>query len=369
MNVLELCLSTALGGLELYFHRCTVELASRNQAVLSVRSPRSRLLELARSEGAPVATLSRSRSVFPLIAAIRLARLIETRRIDIVHSHLSDDLPLCALAKRLCRRHFKLIFTRQMWLSHRKKDPYHRWLYSAIDRFIVITDQLKQSALDLLPLAPDRIVRLYYGVDGPPARDDRFLGEFLSISSPGDFTIGVFSRIEFQKGQHLAIEALNALRLKGIPAKLYIAGTVMDDSYQRTLLTRINELHLEAHVVFKGFVGKPTAAMLGMDVIVLPSRGETFGLTLVEAMRCGIPVVGANAGGVLEIIDDRRTGLLFDWDRPDQLAGQLEYLYANPAARNEIAAQGKRKADHEFASGLHFGKLEQLFSDLHKESA
>jgi glycosyltransferase involved in cell wall biosynthesis len=364
MNILELCVAPALGGLELYFHRCCVELQKKGHTIVSVRLPGSRLEALGKKDGIPTRSMMRGNKFFPWRHSRQLARIIAEHRIDVVHAHHKDDLPLVALTKSTSKRPFQLAFTRQMPLTHRKKDPYHRWLYTKIDLFITITELLKRDALEKLPLPADRVQRLYYGVPSPPSKSEAFLKQFLTLSQPGDFNIGVFSRLEFQKGQHLVIEALKKLIVKEIPAKLYIVGDVMSAEYNETLLTQVKTLGLEDRVVFKGFLPQPTLAMMGMDVLVLPSRNEAFGLVVIEAMRCGITVMGVNAGGVPEIIDHNQTGLLFEWDNTDQLAGQLEHLFKDPAFKNDLALHGKEKADKEFNSDLHFQQLENLFSGL-----
>lgn len=293
-----------------------------------------------------------------------LAGLISKHKIDIVHAHHKDNLPLVALAKSLCDRRFKLVFTRQMPMKHEKKDPYHRWIYRQINLFITITELLKRDAIEKLPIRAEQITRLYYGVKPPPPRDEAFLKGFLNLSQPGDFNIGVFSRLEFQKGQHLVIDAAALLARKGIPVKLYIVGDVMYADYKESLEEQVRRLSLEDRVVFKGFIPKPALAMIGMDVLLLPSRNEAFGLVLIEAMRCGVTVMGVNAGGVPEIIDHEKTGLLFEWNEPQKLADQLLYLYENPEVRREIAQRGKEKADREFDSEVHFQRLETLLAGL-----
>jgi glycosyltransferase involved in cell wall biosynthesis len=364
MNILELCVAPALGGLELYFHRCCVEFQKRGHTVVSVRLPGSRLEALGKAAGIPTRSMMRGNKFFPWRHARQLARIISEYRIDVVHAHHKDDLPLAVLTKSMSKRPFQLVFTRQMPLKHKKIDPYHRWLYTRIDLFITITELLKRDALEKLPLATDRVQRLYYGVPSPPPKDEAFLKQFLTISQPGDFNIGVFSRLEFQKGQHLVIDALKKLADREIPARLYIIGDVMSAVYDESLLSQVTSQGLADHVVFKGFLPQPTLAMMGMDVLVLPSRNEAFGLVIIEAMRCGIAVMGVNAGGVPEIIDHNQTGLLFEWGNSDQLASQLEHLFRDSAFKNGLAQRGKEKADKEFNSETHFQQLEKLFSGL-----
>src|SRR5258706_2304497 len=366
MNILELCLAPALGGLELYFHRCCVELQKKGHTIVSVRLPGSRLEALGKNDGIPTRSMMRGNKFFPWRRARQLALIIAEHRVEVVHAHHKDDLPLVALTKSISKRPFQLVFTRQMPLKHKKKDPYHRWLYTRIDLFITITELLKRDALEKLPLSADRIRRLYYGVPSPPPKSEAFLKEFLTLSQPGSFNIGVFSRLEFQKGQHQVIEALKKLTEKKIPARLYIVGDVMAADYHESLISQVKRLALEDSVAFKGFLPQPTLGMMGMDVIILPSRNEAFGLVVIEAMRCGIAVMGVNAGGVPEIIDHNQTGLLFEWGNTNQLAGQLEHLFSDPAFKNGLAKRGKEKADKEFNSEMHFRQLEKLFSGLKK---
>jgi len=256
-----------------------------------------------------------------------------------------------------------LIFTRQMPMAQSKRDPYHAWIYKKIDLYITITERLRQDAIRYIPLPPSRIQRLYYGVSAPPARSERD-PDFLSISQPGDFNIGVFSRLEFQKGQHLVIEAVRILRDRKIPARLYIAGDVMYEDYKASLVEQVQSSGLREHVVFKGFLSKPAPAMMCLDALVLPSRNEAFGLVLVEAMRSAVAVLGVNGGGVPEIIDDGVTGMLFEWDKPEQLADKLEQLFRDPALRRRLAEEGKQKADQQFDDKLHFDQLESLFRSV-----
>jgi glycosyltransferase involved in cell wall biosynthesis len=80
------------------------------------------------------------------------------------------------------------------------------------------------------------------------------------------------------------------------------------------------------------------------DVLVLTTHVETFGLVLVEAMMLGIPVIGSNAGGVLEIIDHEKTGLLFKTKDAHSLAEAIERMVRDPELRQQLAAAGREKA-------------------------
>ena len=80
------------------------------------------------------------------------------------------------------------------------------------------------------------------------------------------------------------------------------------------------------------------------DVFLFPSTTETFGLVALEAMACGVPVIAANTGGVLDIIRDGENGLLFNPERPAEIGALLRRLQQQPALRERLAEQGLQHA-------------------------
>ena len=126
------------------------------------------------------------------------------------------------------------------------------------------------------------------------------------------------------------------------------------------LLAEIENSKLGSHIQFTGFVTQPARKMACFDLLVLTTYCETFGLVLVEAMRAGVAVIGTNAGGVPEIIEHEKTGLLIPAGNSDALADALSRLYDDVGLRQELALSGKRRADIKFNDEMHFNKLENL---------
>jgi glycosyltransferase involved in cell wall biosynthesis len=95
-------------------------------------------------------------------------------------------------------------------------------------------------------------------------------------------------------------------------------------------------------VTFLGWKGRAQVAELlhGCEVFVLPSRSEPFGIVLLEAMACKKPIIATTVGGIPEIIEDGKTGILVEPDNPDALAKALIALLRNPALRRTIARNG-----------------------------
>ena len=94
------------------------------------------------------------------------------------------------------------------------------------------------------------------------------------------------------------------------------------------------------------------------DVSVLATRKETFGLVLIEAQCLGIPVIGTDAGGVPEIIDDGENGLMVTPEDPEALADAIYRLYGDSRLRRDIATAGKRTMADRFSLETHIVSLE-----------
>jgi glycosyltransferase involved in cell wall biosynthesis len=367
MNILELCLSPSLGGLELYAFRSSLAL-SGNHHVISVIVADGKLAgRYAEHPELEVRHFHYSRSYLPLLNARRLAALIDAHDIDVLHMHWGNDLALAALAKTLSAKKPRLVYTRQMLITRMKDDSYHRFLYRRMDRMLTITRALERSAQHFIPDAAMRITTLYYGVKSPSSFLDT---ETIAMQRANlgfdtdDFVAGLFGRLEHGKGQHLLIEALATAKNDGIDMKALLVGHEMTPGYTGALQRLADELGVGDSIRFSGFVPDPQALMQLCDCVVLATFEETFGLVLPEAMRAGVAVVGSNAGGVPEIIEHEQTGLLFESRDARSLYAQLARLYTQPELKQRLAAHGKRRADEDFNDHKHFDELERHFTSL-----
>ena len=362
MNILELCLSPGLGGLELYAFRAAQAL-SEHHNVRVVINTNSKLKEHFKKHSSITPEhLDYSRSYLPIANAWRLAKIIDNNQIDVVHMHWGNDLAAIALAKKISRCKPALVYTRQMQITRSKDDIYHRFLYREMNLMLTITKQLEQDAKQYINTYAKNITTLYYGVNAP----DQFIDSETKIRlradsgfSENDFIIGLIGRLEHGKGQHLLIKAISLANKNNINMKALIAGHEMTSGYRDTLKQLAASSGVASNIVFMDFVDNPQRVMQLCDCILLASEEETFGLVLPEAMRAGVAVIGSNKGGVPEIIDHKRTGLLFESFDVNSLKSALTMLYLDPQLKQELATNGKQKADEIFNTEYHFSMLEQ----------
>lgn len=365
LKILELCLSSGYGGLELYVNKVTNYFSSNeNYDVMAVLKQDSFLDQKLNATSVKKRYLNNVSRHFPIVAAFKLAKLLENNKINILHVHWGNDLFLAVLAKAFCKRSVKLIYMRQMALTRHKKDIYHKFLYKNVDAYQVITKALYNDAIKFLPLEEEKIHLLYYGVPKENFCDscDIYMGEKgVDLNS---FKVAIFGRVEEGKGQHLVIQAVRNIYKNKNNISLSIIGHVMDQTYFEKLENLANIKNTERFIHFNGFHENPTSIMSCFDVVVLATRCETFGLVLPEAMRAGTAVIGSNCGGVPEIIINGKTGLLFESGDINGLENAIYKLVSDKEYYLRLAKNGKDYADNLFSEEQHYENLNKIIESL-----
>jgi glycosyltransferase involved in cell wall biosynthesis len=364
MKIIELCLSPDLGGLELYMYRCCEALSRMNVEVIPVIRTDGRIKNYIDRLDLRPYPLKTSFRKLPLLAAQRLARIIDEKQVDAVHIHWGRDLPLAALTKALSKTKPRLVYTRQMMLTRAKDDIYHRFMYRQMDLMLTITRQLEQAARSRLPgECQNRVRTLYHGVNEPTklaGQERNTLRSGLGVTDSNAVLIGLFGRIEPFKAQHLLIEAINHASNRELPIHLLIVGHAMNQDYLNDLKSMVKDNALTERVRFMDFVDNPNALMQACDVIALTTIEETFGLVLIEAMRAGVAVLGSDAGGVPEIIQHEVNGLLFEPGNEQSLAEQVHRYVSDYELRERMASAGKEHAKKIFNADMHYKELKHI---------
>ena len=352
MNIMELCLSPDLGGLELYVYRSAMKL-SETDHVHVVLNQYGKLAERLQNKNITVSYLNKGFKLFPLLSALKLARIIDQYDIDTIHMHWARDLSVASLAKYFSKKQPRLVYTRQMQITRSKNDVYHRFLYKQVDTFITITKVLATLARSFLSEQDkDKVVPLYYGVQPPEkilSADEKIKLRKQAGFNEADFIVALFGRIEEYKGQHVVIDALAKLKQQGHDVKGLIVGHAMDNTYLNRIQSSVKNNALDNNIRFMDFVENPQDWMQACDVVVLATKEETFGLVLAEAMQAGVAVIGTNSGGVPEIID------------VDSLCGYILEL-KDDNKRLSFAKAGQVKAKRLFDVESHYTELRKLLA-------
>jgi len=365
-KILELCMSPDLGGLELYFLRLS-EYLQKEGEVFAIVNEKGKLVERVKNTQLPYKGYKRAKGLSTFLLAKKIARLVDEEQIDLIHIHWSKDILLAVLVKLLSKHPLKLVQTRHMRITRFKDDFYHRFIYKNVDAIIGVTKQVKEQLEKFIPsdIAP-KIETIYIGAAEVSLLGEQKREELRQEYGLDDaFTLGIVGRIEEAKGQKVLIDGLSILEKQSFKdIKLLIVGHTMDEAYLKSLQEYVKSLGLESSVIFTGFSSEVQNLMQICDLIVLATENETFGLVLIEAMQAGIAVLGSDKGGPLEIIEDGKSGLLFESLNSVDLAQKITTLYKSPQMREEMALLGQQRAKDLFDDTKQFEEVKKMLDDL-----
>lgn len=248
---------------------------------------------------------------------LAVSEVLKERKIDLIHCHYSYPAGVVA---RLVKKRYRIpyVITEHTKISTTFRSVFHKklslWAMRGAFRVIAVSNSLKREILDTGIKNTDVVPNV---ID-----TGRFSQASLSSST---FTIGFLGNLKNNnKGLDLLIEACAGLKFD---FRLKIGGEgKLIGMYRES----VNNMDIDDKAVFTGNVN-PTeidAFYSGINLFVLPSRYETFGVVLVEAMSCGIPVIAAKCGGPEDIVTPL-TGLLVNNEDADQIREAIEYIYYN----------------------------------------
>ena len=184
------------------------------------------------------------------------------------------------------------------------------------------------------------------------------------MSIPTDIpVIGAVSRLRHEKGIDLLIDAFNQILKEGTAAHLLIVGSGPDGE---KLKEKVQEYDLNSYVTIYGEADWETAMRLMalLDIVVVPSRFEGFGLTAAEAMAAGKPLVASAVFGLKEVVIHEKTGLLFPPENTGLLATNLHRLCADSELRNKLGNEGRLRAESVFGMELFSKKISALYNSF-----
>lgn len=167
-----------------------------------------------------------------------------------------------------------------------------------------------------------------------------------ATAESSEFTVGIIGRLAPWKGQDVFLRGFSQAFPNGDARALVVGGALFgEDEFERQLRELIEELGLRDRVTMTGHVHDVAPFLSQMDLVVHASViPEPFGQVVVEAMMAGKPVIASAAGGPLEIVTDGTDGVLVAPGSPDALSAAMRSLAADPAERERLARNAKRRA-------------------------
>lgn len=371
LSIAFLCTSPGWGGLEMYVPRTGQALAARGHRVLAVVRPGGRVEEACRQAG--LATQGLPTGWLAALGIPRLAGILREHRPELLHVQWSRDLGK-AVAASLVSPGARLLYTEHMGGRRPKRDPYHRWLYAHVARVFSISAETRRRNLECLPLPPERIQLLYQGVDaarwdpGTVGPDTEARRRELGLPAARRL-VGIVGRISRMKGHPLLLEAFARVAGAHPEVDLVIAGDGTgrhggEPDLAAALAARAAAPDLAGRVHFVGYTPRTPELVAALEVAVVPSENEAFGLTAIEAMALAKPVLVSRSGALPELVDDGRTGISFSPGDPADLATRLGELLADRGRASALGAAARREVLARFTQDRHLDGLVAAYREV-----
>jgi glycosyltransferase involved in cell wall biosynthesis len=301
------------------------------------------------ADGVPVERVRLSRALDPR-AFSRILRRARRERPAILHTHLVHadfhGLPAGRIARVPA-----LVSTKHGFNEFRDGRAFaaaDRAVASLADVHVAISAGLARylAASEGFDAASFEVV--HYGIEEGPEPPPL----------PGAPRLAIVGRLIQIKGHDVLLAALAAARERVPGLVLEIAG---EGPLEPELRATVARLELDDAVTFLGRVAPVAPVLERADLVVVPSFGEGFGLVALEAMERGRPVIASTVGGLSEIVDDGRTGLLVASGDVDALADAIVELASDPSRAAAMGTEGRARALDEFSQERCTERIEALY--------
>lgn len=264
------------------------------------------------------------------------------------HARRNTEMVLGIVVRLVAPVH--VIFTSA---SQRVHKPFSKWLIGKMEA-VIATSARTGSYLEV----PYTVIR--HGVDLERFRPPKNQAEtFAATSLPGTKAIGCFGRVRHQKGTDLFVDSMIALLPKHPEWTAIVAGrtTAEHQGFEDELRARIGQAGLTERIRFIGEIWDVDTWYRRLSLYVAPSRTEGFGVTPLEAMASGVPVVASDAGAYTELIVEGETGAVVPTGDLAAFTSAIERFMADEPLRQRCAAQALEHMRTEFPISGEVAKL------------
>lgn len=288
-----------------------------------------------------------------------LIKLIRKLRADLVHVNDYWWGPIadlaCNLTRLPCVVHIRQEIEPKRVKQYRLRGP---------EKLIAVSRRIQHVAIEA-GVNPSKITAVYSGINtahpinlsaGKRVRNQYGI-------SPDQLVIGSVANLFPRKGYEYLIQSLVEINRNKTGIQCLIVGEG-DEIYRSRLLEMVQKNDLEKVVTFAGFKQDVSSYIAAMDIFVLPSIMEGFGIVLLEAMAMEKPIVATTVGGIPEIVEDQVTGFLVPPKDSNALAQKIIYLLENPSVRVKLGQAGRARVLERFSVQRMALQLQDIYGEL-----
>jgi glycosyltransferase involved in cell wall biosynthesis len=362
MRILHVSSARTYGGGERHFVDLTRGLSERGHDVFVAYRPTSEwkheLDFLPRERHFRVSI----RNSFGVLSAIRMADFIRENQIELIHAHVARDYIPASIAAMASKT--KFVLTRHLMLPLK---PFNRFALKNVTRTIAVSEGVAKELRKLFP--KDKVAIVHNGIDMDPRVFEnriemgREFREFhkIPIDAPLIATLGELKELKGQREFVLAAAEI----AKSVPdCRFIVVGrdNSVDKKFRRDLKRLAGVLGLEEKFLWLDWLEDTRPFYAAIDVFVSPSRSESFGLAMLEAMASGTPLVATETEGAMQLLGIN--GNVVPIEDPVSMARKIVGLLNDPDARRDSSDRLLARARAMFDVGRMIAETEQLYDSV-----
>ena len=372
LNILHLINFAGGGGTENYIYSLAKKMHNKNCKLFIGYSEEGPSLELFQSLGIETIKLSMN-SPYDLKAAKSLQKICREKSIDIIHTHFLRENYISILSKIFGNKSI-IINTRHMLLKNSKAVIYANKLMTSFNKKIIAVSKAVEDSLINESINHDKIQLIYTGVDTDDwkiTKDLSFRNEF-NINNE-DILIASVARFSEEKGHSFLLESISdfkeLLLNKGLSDLKFKFVLVGDGELLESSKALANDLGISKDIIFTGYRNDIRNILNSCNLFVSHSESEAFGISILEALASGLPVITTDSGGTREIInEDSQCGILIDFGNRDEFAHALLKLVSDKNLANSYKNNGLILLDKKFSLDKTAEETYNLYSsNLHRK--
>lgn len=359
LRILQVISSSARSGAERHTVDLSCHLSARGHQVWAAVPEGSWLFDELSAKGIGVIACQ-FKTAGGLKSTFQLCRAVKQHKIQVIHSHLSRATLQSAAAAKLT----KTGITASVHV--RSVDPAFRLVTKQDGRLIAVSDYIKSTLVQ--GGFPKDLIRVIHNATDfgiHPPQTETIIHEELGLP-PGCQVAGVIGRVAKAKGQDLALKALAECKNELPHLHLAFIGRSTSEEFEALLRHQAENAGLTDRVHFMGERKDIVGLVDSLDLLLVPSEMESFGLAALEAMTRGKPVIAARVGGLPEVVEDGVTGLVLPLD-PMAWRDGLIHLASDAERSREMGRAGQQNAKANFSVEKMVEKLEAVYNEVKKK--